>query len=191
MSDKPWKDVIDWYKDESGLAFSGIEKAPTGTYNFTPPKNPKTGLPKKYTLSEVTDLINEALLTKGFILVRGTQTFQLWPADKPIDPILVRRVSLDELKTLAKRDLVQIVLPLGSFVASEQVNNVKKMMTTGIGDVIAMDGGRNALILTDTAGVLRQIVKDMTSEDNGVNAEMYQYTCKHVKAATRRPMCAT
>ncbi len=182
MSDKPWKDVVDWYRDESGLAFNGAEKPPTGTYNFTPPKDPKTGLPRKYTLTEVTDLINEALLTKGFILVRGTQTFMLWPADKPIDPIHIRRVSLDELQTLAKRDLVQIVLPLKTFVASEQVNNVKKMMTTGIGDVVALEGGRNALILTDTAGVLRQIVRDLTSEDNGADAEMYQYTCKHVKA---------
>lgn len=182
MADKPWQAVIDFYRDETGLAFGGPDKPPAGTYNFTPPKDPKTGQPKRYTLTEVTNLINEVLMTKGYILVRGAQTFRLWPADKKIDPLLVRRVSLEELKTLAERDMVQIVLDLKNYVASEQLSNITKLMSQ-FGEAVAMDGNRNALILTDTAGVLRQIVKDFVGDDEtGVSADVLEYKCIYVKA---------
>src|SRR5437870_820533 len=43
MSDKPWKDVIEWYANETGLAFNSVVKPPDGSIQFTPPKDPKTG----------------------------------------------------------------------------------------------------------------------------------------------------
>src|SRR5262245_65594215 len=52
MSDKPWSAVIEWYANETQLAFNSVEKPPTGTFNFIPPKDPKTGQPKQYTLPE-------------------------------------------------------------------------------------------------------------------------------------------
>src|SRR2546423_1264863 len=32
MSQKPWKDVIEWYANETGLAFNSVEQPPTGTF---------------------------------------------------------------------------------------------------------------------------------------------------------------
>jgi type II secretory pathway component GspD/PulD (secretin) len=184
MSIKPWSDVIDWYKDESGLSFNSIEAPPTGTFNFSPAKDPKTGQPRQYTMSQVTDLINEALLTKNLILVRGEVSFRLWPADKKIDPVLVRRVSLEELKTLAARDLVQVVVDLKALIAADQVPNVTKMMSN-IGEVVAMDGGRNALIMIDLAGNLRRIIDDLTTSEtseSGQTPEQHSHKCVYVKA---------
>src|SRR5262245_59576807 len=129
MSAKPWKDVIQWYADETGLSFNSIEPPPTGSFNFSPPKDPKTGQPRQYTLSEITDLLNEALLAKNMVLIRGETTFRLWPASEKIDPALVRRVSVKELKTLAARDMVQVVLRLEGLNAADQVNDVQKMMS--------------------------------------------------------------
>src|SRR5918994_6021298 len=80
MSVKPWNDVMTWYANETGLAFNSVDRPPDGTFNFTPPKDPKTGQPKLYTLSEVTDIINESLLAKNMVLVRQETTFRLWPA---------------------------------------------------------------------------------------------------------------
>src|SRR5262249_33259747 len=91
MGDKPWSQVMDWYASESGLAFNSDVKPPDATFNFKPPKDPKTNQPRQYTLTDMTDVINETLLAKGFILVRGETTFRLWPSDTKIDPALVRR----------------------------------------------------------------------------------------------------
>ena len=137
MGDKPWRDVMDWYASESGLAFNSDVKPPDATFNFKPPKDLKTGQPQQYTLAEMTDVINETLLAKGFILVRGETTFRLWPSDTKIDPALVRRVPVSELKSLPVRDIVQTVLSLKALVAEDQVTNVQKMMSK-IGEVVPL-----------------------------------------------------
>ncbi len=190
MSDKPWADVMKWYADESGLAFNSVVKPPDATFNFLPPKDPVTGLTKRYTLSGVTDVINESLLAKNFVLIRFEQSFRLWPADQPIDPAHVRRVSLEELKTLAKTDMVQIVLELKQLIAFDQVNNVRKMMSK-VGEVVALEGGRNALIMIDIAGNLRRIVDDLTAgeKEGASEAEAYSHKCMYVKAHEAAAHC--
>src|SRR4051794_27361557 len=67
MSDKPWAQVMGWYANETGLAFNSETKPPDGTFAFIPPKDPKTGQPRQYTLAEITDLLNETLVSKGFV----------------------------------------------------------------------------------------------------------------------------
>ena len=131
----------------------------------------------------MTDVINESLLSKDYILVRGETTFRLWPADTKIDPALVRRVHVDELKSLAVRDVVQAVLPLKTLVAEDQVANVQKMMSK-IGEVVALTGGRNALLMIDLAGNLSRIVDDLQVQRGRgrPTAETYSYVCQYVKA---------
>ena len=48
-------------------------------------------------------------------------------------------MSPDELKTLAKRDMVQVVLPLKTLVAAEQVADIQKVMSK-VGEVSVMPG---------------------------------------------------
>src|SRR3954470_9583534 len=181
MSDKPWAQVIKWYSDESGLVFNSDTKPPDGTFAFTAPKDPRTGEPKKFTLAELTNFLNETLLAKGFVLIRGESTFRLWPASDKIDPALVRRVSPDELAGLAKRDMVQVVVPLKTLVAAEQVNDVQKVMSK-VGEVSVMPG-QNALLMIDYAGNLAQIVSDLKAGEEGDNpTEQYVHKCEWVKA---------
>ena len=144
-SGERWDAVIEWYANESQLAFNSVEPAPTATFTFIPPTDPKTKQPRQYTLSGITDILNESLLAKNYVLIRGETTFQLWPADKAIDPTLVRRVSLDELKTLPVRDMVQVYLPLKILSAPNQVADVKKMMSKA-GEVVALEGTNTLLM---------------------------------------------
>jgi type II secretory pathway component GspD/PulD (secretin) len=182
MSDKPWQAVMEWYANESGLAFNSVEKPPSGTFYFTPPKDPKTGEPRKYTLAEVTDVINESLLAKGYVLIRGETTFRLWPASEKIDPALVRRVSVKELKDLAARDMVQVVLRLEGVNAADQVADVQKMMSK-TGEVSPLQG-TNSLLMIDYAANLVRIVEDLKAGDgeDGQLAETFTYDCKYIKA---------
>ncbi|WP_238537819.1 hypothetical protein, partial [Zavarzinella formosa] len=182
MSDKPWAKVIEWYAAETGLAFLSTEKAPDGTFNFIPPKT-STGEARKYTLSEVTDVINEGLMSKNFVLIRGEQSFRLWPADQPIDPVLVRRVTLEELKTLGGKDIVQVVLVLKTASAEDMRDDVKKMLSKSSEVVVLRH--RNALVMIDTAANLRRVVNDLESNqdvEDGNSAEQMSHKCVYVRA---------
>ena len=182
MSDKPWQDVMAWYANETGLAFNSVDKPPTGTFAFTPPKDPKTGQPKQYTLSEITDIINESLLAKNFVLIRGETTFRLWPASEKIDPALVRRVSAGRAEDAGRPRH-------GSGGAAAQDAGRRRA-----GDRRPEDdeqdrrGGRrcqgqNALLMIDFAGNLQRIVDDLkASEEDDNSAEQYSHKCEYVKA---------
>src|SRR5262249_12724180 len=83
MRSKPWPQVMEWLPDITGMPFIGPD-LPTGTFNFI-------GSSKKgYTIPEIIDIINEALLsnkdTQKFILVRRERSFTVLPADERIDP---------------------------------------------------------------------------------------------------------
>src|SRR5437879_1179474 len=77
FANQPWTQVIEWFADNTGLAFIGNYK-PIGTFTFIPPK--VNGELKKYTIAEIIDTLNEALLTNStrrYVLIRRSQTFTL------------------------------------------------------------------------------------------------------------------
>jgi len=93
MRDKPWASVLEWFADQSGLAFSGVVK-PLGTFNFISPLKDK-----RYTIPEIVDILNESMLSgppnQKFILIRRSATFTLVPADEKIDPVMLQRVNVE------------------------------------------------------------------------------------------------
>jgi hypothetical protein len=155
MNAVPWAEVFKWYSEQSGLPFVG-ESRPTGTFTFNPPKG------KRYTLEEITDILNESLLDKKYILVRRAATFTVLPADEKIDPTLLPRVRPEDLGKRGRTELVTTVLQLTKLNAKELAPDVKKLLGP-FGEVVVFEKG-NQLILTDTAGNLRQVwqtIKDI------------------------------
>jgi hypothetical protein len=149
LRDKPWIQVFEWYSEVSGLAYTGTYK-PEGTATFIPAKGKV-----RYTLAEITDILNEMLLSQKYILIRRDVTFTVLPADQKIDPVLVPRVRLDELAKRGKTELVSVVLPVTGPSAKELGPDVKKMLGP-FGEIVVLEKV-NQLILQDTAGNLRQI----------------------------------
>jgi len=148
MRDKPWAAVFEWYAETTGLAYIGSWK-PAGTMTFLPPKG------KKYTIPEITDIINEALLGQKGLLVRRDTTFTVLPADGKFDPILVPRVRLQDLATRGRTELVSVVLPVTGFKAKVIAPEIKQLLGT-FGQIVVLENA-NELVLQDTAGNLRQI----------------------------------
>jgi hypothetical protein len=148
MRDKPWAAVFEWYAETSGLGFTGSFK-PTGTFTFIPPPG------KKYTLPEITDIINEGLLSQKGLLVRRNTTFSVLPADEKVDPILIPRVRLEELPKRGKTELISVVIPLTYLKAKDVGPEVKKLLGT-FGDIVVMEKA-NQFVIQDTAGNLAQV----------------------------------
>jgi RNA polymerase sigma factor (sigma-70 family) len=160
MREQPWAKVFEWYSNQTGLGYVGTSK-PTGTFTFIPPRGKRT-----YTLAEITDILNEALLERKYLLIRRTVTFTVLPADEKVDPTLVPRVRVGDLEKRGRTELVSVVLPLTRVRAKEIGGDVKKMLGP-FGAIVVVEKG-NLLLLQDTAGNLRRItqtIKDLETRE--------------------------
>jgi len=156
MNQQPWAEVFDWLSAQTGLGFVSPFR-PTGTFTFSPPV--VDGAVKQYTISEVFDILNEALQAGNpkYLLVRRDKTFGLLAPDEKIDPTLVPRVEVSDLGKRGKRELVRVVVPLMTLPARDLAPDVKKMLGP-FGEVVALDKA-NQLLVLDTAGNLLEILQ--------------------------------
>lgn len=176
---KPWSGVFEWLTNQTDLPVITTFK-PSGTFTFL-------GTPGKlYTIPEVIDIINEALLansdTQKFYLIRRERSFTLVPADEKIDPILLPRIEITELADHGNTEMVQVVLPLTTLIAEDLAPEVKKMMGP-FGDVNPM-ARANQLVLSDTVANLKRIyrtIKDIEDNDSKSQAESLTHECKYIK----------
>src|SRR6185369_12229845 len=95
---QPWSQVIDWLRDLTGLPIIGPHR-PTGTLKLAPPMH--LGPTNKYTVGEIIDILNDALLDQKLIILRREASIMIWPADEPLPLELVRHVSADDLSGLS------------------------------------------------------------------------------------------
>jgi|SRR5262245_56451543 len=146
FSSAPWAKVFEWLTDQTGLPVV-MNFKPTGTFSFAPPKGGQG-----YTLPEVIDILNEALMQQKCILLRREHSVVVVPADEPIEG--VPRVRLDELGLRGKTELVSVVYPLKAAAAEEVAREVKKLLGP-FGQVVAV---QNQLVMQDTAGNLMRVV---------------------------------
>ena len=180
FSDAPWETVIRWFAKETNTAFVGTEKPPTGTFNFFPP-NDLEGKVKLYTIPEIVDIINDALITKGYIMARQEGTFTLLPADSSPDPSQVPLVSIDDLKHRGKKEVVRIRVALKNTIASEVAAEIKPLLGK-FGVVAAMDG-LNYLVFIDQVGTLREVVEFLQNlEKSQERNDMISRSLRFIKA---------
>src|SRR5438874_6989525 len=101
--DARWQDVLDWFSKEAHLPYISNYK-PTGSFNFIPEKL-ANGQNREYTLPEVIDILNDALILQKFILIRRVASFMVIPADEKIDPALLPRIAVEDLPKRGKTEL--------------------------------------------------------------------------------------
>ena len=184
FSNKPWKQVFEWLTDQTGLTFNGIN-IPPGSYTFIAPKG-SYGATHGYTIAEVIDHLNEAMLAapanQRWQIIRRDSSFTTVSADEKIDPILVPRVSLEELKHRGNTEIVSTVLQLNTLVAADFAPEVKKMLGP-FGEVQVLTKP-NQLLLQDSAKSLRnvlQTINDIEKKEGG-SQETFTHVCVYIKA---------
>ncbi len=179
LRDRQWKSVIETIAEQAGLPLSA-KSFPTGTFNLI---TPKTGS-NEYTLPDLIDIINEALTTEKnaqYLLIRRSASLILVPADEEIDPAILPRLTVNELDDRGSTELVNVVLQLNALVAEDVAAAVRKIMGP-FGKVVDFPQA-NQLVLTDTVGNLRRIVKTLEDmEKNDGKGDYLQHRCIYVKA---------
>jgi hypothetical protein len=75
MNGKPWREVLEWLSEESGLPII-TSCMPIGIFTFN---GPKVG---RYTLDEIIGILNRALQQQGHVLIRRTACLIILPDDE-------------------------------------------------------------------------------------------------------------
>jgi general secretion pathway protein D len=178
MRAKPWNTVFEWLSDKTGRPFISQTLTIPGTFNFIGPKD------KKYTVPQIIDVINDALLVHKWVMLNRGTSFTIVAADEKIDPALVPRIAMTELPEHGNTEIVSTVYQCKSLVAEDSAPEVKKQMGP-FGEVIILHKA-NQLILQDTVGNLNRIKRDLddqeTKEASGGQAETYAHRCTYIRA---------
>ncbi len=178
MAKQPWSQVFQFITDKTDLPFIGVN-VPTGTFTFTPPKG------REYTLGEIVDIINDALLTQAenqkWLFIRRERSFTVIPADQKLDPSLLRIVKIEELPTLGRTELVRVQKQVTGLNVEEVATTLQKAMSQ-FGQALALPDS-NTLIMTDTAGSLEGVLDILAViEKEGADAATYMHLCKYILA---------
>ncbi len=112
MRGKTWDAAIKWFCQQAQMPLIGKYPAPAGTITFYNVNGPD-GKPREYTLVEVFDLLNEMLMSEHkHVLLRRETTLMIFPADEPIDKLLIPRIEMEELPERGRSEIVEVVVKL-------------------------------------------------------------------------------
>src|SRR5262249_42353467 len=163
----------------TGLPVTTDNLTPQGSFNFIPQKI--DGQPKRYTMPEIVDLLNGQMLQQNMLLIRGEANFFVVAADKPINPILVVRISEADLPKHGRSEIVSLVKSLKGLNAEDIAADWKPRMTP-FGMLQALKP--NNLLIQDNVGNIRLILGDLESAEKGEGgqSESFTYDCQHVKS---------
>jgi hypothetical protein len=157
MRGKPWREVLDWFADQTGVPVERTRLTPKGKFTFVSPKD-EPGKPCKNTLVEIFDILNEILQTEHHVtLVRGDNTLTLVSVDESW-MVPIPRVKLEDLPDRSRRDIVEIEVTLRPGLnAKDHAADFKRALGT-FGRVTPIDERR--VIVQGSVRSLRRILPD-------------------------------
>lgn len=175
MNNQPWDRVLEWLTEQTGVPFISPIK-PTGSFTFIAPKD------QKYTLSQIIDILNEALADQKFILIRKKTNFMVIPADQPPDPYKLQTLTVDQLAGHGDSEMVNCVITPKTLVAEDLAPQLRRMM--GHFGTVSAIADANELILMDTVGDIRRIndmIKDI-EKNSGGKQDSFSHKCVYIRA---------
>jgi type II secretory pathway component GspD/PulD (secretin) len=147
----PWKDVCEWYAYEARLNQVGTG-LPKGTFTFVPAKSDQ-----QFTLAEIADLFNDALVAQGWLFVRTEKLFGVVPADEKANEKFVSLTDLESLANYGKYQLVEVTVEFGKSDVGDLVDVVRKKLTP-FGSISNVPQ-TNLFVIRELAGNLCEIIK--------------------------------
>jgi type II secretory pathway component GspD/PulD (secretin) len=142
----PWSDVLKMFADAAGLTWDR-EKVPPGTFTYFDSK--------QYTPTEALNVLNGALLQKGYILVRRDRFAVVVNVDGGVPQNLVPTVSIADLPKRASNELVRVVMLLEGKDAAKAATEVSDMLGPQ-GKAVALSVA-NSLVVTGLAKNVAEI----------------------------------
>lgn len=168
-----WPELIEWLSDLSQQPFDWLE-LPADRVNIT--------TPTRYTASEVIDLFNRHLLSRGYTMLAldGGMTVVKCSA---INPAIVPRVSPEQLGSVPPHSFVRTSLDVGWLSAEKLAEELKAMISEN-GKLTALTT-TNRIEAMDAAITLKQIAELLQREQDSTSRESLapEFKLRHIPAA--------
>lgn len=158
---QPWPAVLEWLADISDKSLEWQE-APPGFVDLT--------TRGKYTVPEVTDLINSVLLSRGYTLLQNGEVLLVVNLTK-LDVSLVPRVKPSELDARGNHELVKTFFDLNRLRADQVAEELKPLLSP-YGKIAPLKT-TNRLDVLETAGNLRRL-RDLLSDEQDASGQDFQ-----------------
>lgn len=142
----PWENVLKWFADEADLRLD-LSATPPGVFNYYDDQ--------EYSVSETLDVLNGYLLQKGYILVRRDKFLVCLNIDNGIPPNLIPQVTVEELPSRGRNELLSMVLTLEGTDADTAKADIEQLVGPQ-GKVVPLKK-TNRLFITDIGANLRKI----------------------------------
>jgi type II secretory pathway component GspD/PulD (secretin) len=142
----PWTDVLTLFAEAAGLTLD-LNAVPPGSFNYRDNR--------KYSPTEALDVLNGYLIQKGFILVRRNEFLVVVNIDNGIPPNLVPTVTLEELPTRGRNELMSVIMPLVGMTAEEAATESRELLGPQ-GKVVALNKA-NKIVVTDIGSNLQRV----------------------------------
>lgn len=177
FSGAPWREVLDWLADESGMALH-VGNLPAGSFTYSDPSD--------FTIDEAISRINLFLIPQGYSIVkRGS----LLSAISLVDPRSLQQLDalatptpITQLDQRSEHEIVKCMVPLGNVVADEAIAELKPLSLM-IAPVLLPKS--NQLIVTETAGKVRSVLDVLRALDvPETESIVRRFQLRHVDVAT-------
>lgn len=169
----PWTDVLKLFADKAGLTLD-LLTVPPGTFNYYDNGS--------YTMTEALDILNGYLLPKGYILVRRDRFLVCINIDDRagIPPNMIPTVTVEELRTRGRNELMSVVFPLGTVNIDDIVKEVTQLLGPQ-GKVVGLKS-TNSVVVTDIGGNLRRVETLLEGSSSSDAPVFRSYTLQFVAA---------
>jgi hypothetical protein len=181
-----WFNVLEWFSEITQTPLC-CPFRPAGTFTFVPARAGRGD--RRYTLTEIIDIINEAMARQRFVLVRRQALFSIYANDEPFDPSIGKVVSREELfgGGLAKSEPVRFIYRPGNVEVNALVACVKTRL--GPAGQAIPDDEANALVLIDTVANLRAVVAKLDNLAALPGTASVSVWCRYCKASAAAEQC--
>jgi type II secretory pathway component GspD/PulD (secretin) len=160
-----WPTVLNWFASQADLSLQ-LDVVPSGSFSYIDPN-------RTYDVKEAMDVLNIALIKRGYIAVRRGRLLQMIDlevenADKLISEI-AELVRPDELESRGRSDVVSCVLPLGSMTPESAKEELGQLVGPW-GLVLVLPSARQVKV-TETADKLitiREVLRQTSEADTKV-----------------------
>ena len=141
-----WADVLEWFAREADLSLV-LDAPPPGTFNYSDTR--------EYTPAEAIDLLNGVLQTKGYTLIRRGRMLLVVNLKAGLPEGVVPQITLDELDSRGKFELVTVRFPIGHRDMTTVVKEITPLLGT-YGKIVPLPASA-VVQVTESAGIMRSV----------------------------------
>jgi type II secretory pathway component GspD/PulD (secretin) len=155
----PWKNIIEWFAEETNLDLQPIKSPPPGTFTYHSRQ--------KISVKEGMDIINHALQMRGYWLIRNKQMLILLSHEDNMPEDLVERIPASELDSRGKHEILKVEFDLSGMDTINIRQEFEPLISQQHIAKFAVLDSAKTMVIQETGQTLR-FIRDMLEKSKKI-----------------------